>query len=188
MGRPESIPLRSRCGGDALGCERCAPQTSTRRAKYRIRDGRWRRADARLARSERRRARSIYEDALDLRHVREAEDGIRLPIDAPDPGRVEAHLLEESPARRLYEAALELVRNPLWVDDLSDVCSDYASLQVDDSGCLDLELYADGAVRLGPGVARVSDPYTAATLARAGARPIASAAASSTARPRGSSR
>src|SRR6188472_3841803 len=58
----------------------------------------------------------VDEADVDLRHLGEAQDRVALPAVGGDPTVSEANALLEGPARRLDDAALDLVRRAIRID------------------------------------------------------------------------
>ena len=77
-----------------------------------------------------RQARAIEEHGVDLGHLAETQDRIGSPVDAGDPMPVEGHLLVQRPARRLGESPLELIAQPVGVDDLARIHSNDGLLEL----------------------------------------------------------
>src|SRR5262249_24734732 len=105
----------------ALRRERQRPEALAGRVSDRIGDRRGRRALRALADTEEALARAIDENDLDLRHFVEPQDRVIGPRSRGSPCAGEAHGFLERPARRLDDAALDLVDHAVRVDDLSRV-------------------------------------------------------------------
>src|SRR5208283_752946 len=95
----------------------------------------------RLARAPRPFARTIDQIKHDLRHLREGEDGIALPVDAGDARAVELQLLLERAAHRLQDVSVELVPDAVGIDDLTAVVGDEEAGDLDGPArTIDLDL------------------------------------------------
>src|ERR1700704_3425270 len=65
--------------------------------------------------------RAIDQLDLDLRRLRHGEDRIARPVTREDAVLVEAHLLLQGPAHRLDNAAFDLAREPIRIDDQAGI-------------------------------------------------------------------
>src|SRR4029079_16099465 len=65
--------------------------------------------------------RAVDQLDLDLWHLRHGQDRIARPVARQDPAFVETHLLLQRPAHRLDDAAFDLAREPIRVDDQAGI-------------------------------------------------------------------
>src|SRR5215470_1017864 len=108
-------------GDQALARDRQVAHAHAKGVKDGIADRRRRRAVRRLAGAKRPFGGAGEDLDLDGGHLREAQDGVVLPAVAGNALGIEAHRLEEGPARRLNGATLDLIDNAVGIDDLADV-------------------------------------------------------------------
>src|SRR5581483_4135534 len=101
---------------DPLWTERQVAKPLAGRMGDRIDDRSARRALRALARSERRLIRPVEQFDGNLWNVRHGQDRIARPVPRRDAVPVEAHLLQQRPARRLDDAALDLVLQAIGID------------------------------------------------------------------------
>src|SRR5262249_49382991 len=91
--------------------------------------------------------RPVDELDLDLRHIGESPDRIGPPMEARHGGLVEQELLEQAAAHGLDDVALDLVPEPIGIDDLPAIVADEEALDMD---CTTLPIDLD--LRNGPNI------------------------------------
>src|SRR5262249_19735723 len=128
--RPAAAPpLKSMTGmvtsahgrDDALARDRQIAHAHAQRMRDGVADRRRGWAVRRLAGAERAFLRSSDDLDFDRGHLGKAQDRVALPAVAGNAGAIEAHRLEQGPARRLDGATLDLIGDPVRVDHLADV-------------------------------------------------------------------
>src|SRR5271166_4937431 len=96
-------------------------QAYANRVEYSVGNRRWDHGGRRLSRAPWRLVRAVDELHNHLRHLRESKDWISCPVQARDARAVECHPLLQRPAQGLHDIALDLIFDPIRVDDLTAI-------------------------------------------------------------------
>src|SRR5439155_27008079 len=127
-------------------CERHRAQPHADSVENRVGDRRTHDCRGRLARAPRPFLRPVDEIDDDLWYFRELQAGIALPVDARHGGPVPLQVLDQRAAHRLDDVAVDLVAQPVGVDDLAAVVRHEEALDADLAGApvyLDIGYDAD---------------------------------------------
>src|SRR5262249_30586228 len=130
--------LLAECASDALGAERKIAQTVACSMGKGVGNGRCHWPLRGFACAERLFVRPVDQNILDIGYCGHGQDRIAAPVARGDAVAVEADSLVQGPAGRLDHTALNLVLEPVWVDDLAGIgggerprYSDPATLAID---------------------------------------------------------
>ena len=165
-GRPlvqRGFDARRRKGRPAQPCARCVEDRVSDRGRHRRGRG--------FADAQRTLMTAIDQGDVEFRDVRKREDRIARPIRAGDAGSIEGHFLEQRPAQRLQDAALDLRSHRVRIDHQTAIVGARHLENADGAGGLfDLGVHAHRHIGLRLLVMDIGDPAAVQPLAAAAGR------------------